>query len=141
MSVRSLRNNNPGNIRIGTNWQGLLPFADQSPDQKAEHDFCVFKSPVWGFRAMTTILLNYQRRDGLKTLRQAISRWAPPEENDTDAYVRAVANVVGVNPDEPLNWCNEEMLTAMVKAIAIHEAGSWIWITQDAQDGVLLALG
>ena len=33
------------------------------------------------------------------TLRQYIQRWAPPIENNTDAYVSSVARTAGVNPD------------------------------------------
>lgn len=32
-----------------------------------------------------------------------ISRWAPPVENHTEAYIRAVAADTGIDPDEPLD--------------------------------------
>ncbi len=32
-----------------------------------------------------------------------ISRWAPPSENHTEAYIRAVAADTGIDPDEPLD--------------------------------------
>ena len=32
-----------------------------------------------------------------------ISRWAPPSENRTEAYIRAVADDTGIDPDEPID--------------------------------------
>jgi len=31
-----------------------------------------------------------------------ISRWAPPAEYDTEAYVKRVSDLTGIDPDEPL---------------------------------------
>lgn len=59
---RGIRNNNPGNIRHSDQWKGLTP---EQPDP----DFCTFSTPEYGIRAMGVILLNYQRKHGLKTIR------------------------------------------------------------------------
>jgi len=114
---RGVRLANPGNIRLGDHWQGL------ARDQK-DPDFCTFTAPFWGLRALAKILLNYQGRSGLKTVRQMIERWAPPVENDTGAYVRAAATAVGVDPDARIDLAgNEQHLIAMVTAIVWHENG------------------
>ena len=47
---RGIRNNNPGNIKLGTNWDGLS-------DEQNDDVFCQFKEPVWGIRALMRILL------------------------------------------------------------------------------------
>ncbi|HEY4356024.1 MAG TPA: hypothetical protein VGN16_09780, partial [Acidobacteriaceae bacterium] len=78
MSIRAVRNNNPGNIVAGDHWQGLMPRSEMSPEQLAETRFAVFASPKWGFRAMGVILLNYEHVHHLRTIAQIIARWAPP---------------------------------------------------------------
>jgi hypothetical protein len=48
-------------------------------------------------------LITYQDKHGLRSIRQIISRWAPPVENNTNAYVRAVAADTGLDADQPLD--------------------------------------
>lgn len=113
-TTRGLRNNNPGNIeRTGTTWKGM------SPDQSGDSRFAVFESPEWGIRAMIRIIRNYMTR-GLYTVRSIINTWAPPSENDTGAYVNAVASSIGVGPDTPLD---DGALPALIAAIIKHENG------------------
>lgn len=87
---RGIRNNNPGNIRWGADWQGL-----KKDGKLQDPSFCVFKSPVWGIRALAKLLKNYQRLYGLNTPRKIINRYAPPNENQTQAYIQSVAHQLG----------------------------------------------
>lgn len=112
--IRGLRNNNPGNIRKGDNWQGM---AGKQPDRS----FITFKSPEWGIRAMGKVLINYEKRYGINTVAGIIDRWAPPVENDTTSYIRAVAASIGVKPDEQINV--RAHLLPLSKAIIHHENG------------------
>lgn len=124
---RGIRNNNPGNIeRNKTPWRGLC--ADQSADTR----FCVFDAPEWGIRAMAKILLTYYTRYGLNTVRGIVSRWAPPSENDTDAYVHAVAARLGVRTDERIDVHQRNVMTALIRAITAHENGTAYADTYDA---------
>ena len=50
---RGIRNKNPGNIKLGTDWDGLA-------DEQSDPVFCVFKEAVWGIRALVKILLTYR---------------------------------------------------------------------------------
>ena len=75
---RGLRNHNPGNIKRGARWLGLMPESDMDDAQAAERTFCVFKAPWWGIRAIAIIIKNYRRKYGLNTIRGIINRWAPP---------------------------------------------------------------
>ena len=136
MTIRAVRNNNPGNIRVGTAWQGLMPRAQMNPDQAAETAFCVFLSPQWGFRAMATIFHTYADRDGVTTLRGAISRWAPPTENNTGAYLQAVCQALSFTPDAPFPFHDEPHLGALLQAVSIHEVGSWAFSEADMMAGV-----
>lgn len=99
MTPRGIRNHNPGNIERGAPWQGLATPEEMTPAQRAETRFCVFRSPKWGIRAIARVLITYQDRHGIRTPRGMIARWAPAAENDTAAYVRAVAGRLGVAHD------------------------------------------
>lgn len=113
--ARGLRNNNPGNIRHGSSrWQGMSP-------TQTDDAFVQFTDPVYGIRALTKLLQNYQARYNLNTVEQIISRYAPPTENITGAYVKSVANAIGVDPRAPINV--RDVMPQMVKAIIRHENG------------------
>ncbi|VVS92185.1 structural protein [Desulfoluna spongiiphila] len=129
-ATRGIRNNNPGNIRHGDDWDGL---AKVQPDPA----FCLFKTPEYGIRAMARVLTNYQRRHGIKTVRGIITRWAPPSENDTAAYVDHVAQVVGVDPDEPL--VVTEVLPRLIPVIIKHENGQMPYSDDQIATGIRMA--
>lgn len=115
---RGIRNNNPGNIRWGDDWRGLVP-----DTQRTDKSFCQFTSPEYGIRAMIIILRNYQRKRGLKTVTDIINRWAPPVENNTLAYINSVANSVGVKPDQVIDVMDSRVMIPLVEAIITHENG------------------
>jgi hypothetical protein len=108
---------NPGNIRRGDPWRGLT--VDQ-PDK----DFCKFSSPVWGFRALALNLLAYQRL-GVRTIKDVITRWAPPSENNTQAYIDAVSQDMRLSPTQLLDLTHYNDAYALCKAITTHEQGSF----------------
>ena len=139
MSIRAVRNNNPGNIRQGIQWQGLMPHAQMTPEQAAEKEFCVFESPVWGFRAMATIFHNYADHDKIATLRAAVGRWAPKNENNTEAYLKDVCGRLGHDPDAPFPFHDPIQLAACIKAFSTHEVGSWAFSDADLHAGVAVS--
>lgn len=111
---RGIRNNNPGNIkRTADVWLG------QSPVQ-TDSTFVQFTHPKYGFRAMTRILRNYQRR-GLVTLDQIISTYAPKSENDTQGYIKALEKRLSIKANQPIDL--NRYLQPLLKAIAIQENG------------------
>lgn len=116
---RGIRNANPGNLDRNpkNKWQGLA--ADQSSDPR----FCVFVSPAYGIRAIARTLISYQDKYDLDTVRKIISRWAPPKENDTEAYVQTVAKACGVHPDEAISTYKYDVLKPLVESIIRHENG------------------
>lgn len=114
---RGLDNNNPGNIRRSkVNYKGEL-----HPSNDAA--FKQFTSIEWGYRAMFILLDVYQRKYGLNTLRGMISRYAPPVENATDAYVHAVSDMTGIYPDEVIDTRDESTMVPMVAAMSRVENG------------------
>ncbi|MCW0974382.1 structural protein [Pantoea sp. JV6] len=116
---RGIRNNNPGNIRWGDEWKGLVP-----QPQHNDKSFCQFISPEYGIRAMIIILRNYQSKYGLKTITGIVKRWAPPNENDTQAYIRSVAQATGTDADKPIDLNDSRKLIPLLQAIIKHENGN-----------------
>lgn len=132
MEPRGIRNNNPGNIRHGdTIWTGQ---AVTQPDPA----FVTFVAPEYGIRAIAKILLTYER-DGLTTIGQVINRWAPPAENDTDAYVEAVCNECAAGANTQVNI--HDMLLPLIKAIIQHENGKQPYPDALINQGIALATG
>ena len=134
---RGIRNNNPGNIRWGDDWKGLVP-----QPQRTDKNFCQFLDIKWGIRALVKVLLNYRKRpgmpgvgdSGIDTVREIISRWAPPNENDTEAYIQSVAKACGVQPNAAIDLTDKTLMLNMVKAIIKHENG-----VQPYTDAILLS--
>ena len=97
MTPRNIRNNNPLNIRRSKDkWQGLAA-------KQNDPSFFKFESMEMGWRAAFVILTKtYYHKYRLFTIRKIINRWAPSVENDTEAYVKRVSDLTGIDPDEPL---------------------------------------
>ena len=130
---RGIRNNNPGNIRHGANWLGL-----NTKGRNIDSAFCVFVAPVYGIRALAKILTNYKRIHGLKTVRQIISRYAPPNENQTTAYIQSVAKQLGVYPDTVIDIEERGVLTVFIKAVIRMENGIQPYSDEIIQQGIEL---
>ncbi|WP_263079244.1 structural protein [Endozoicomonas sp. Mp262] len=128
---RGIRNHNPGNIRHGDKWQGL---AKSQPDKS----FCQFISPEWGVRAMARILINYQKLYGLDTLRKIIYRWAPPTENNSEAYTDHAAEYLCVCPDS--EFFVGDHLHELIKCIIKHENGVQPYSDYLIADGISKAV-
>lgn len=127
---RGIRNNNPGNIRrTSTLWQG---------ESATETDpvFEEFNSPEEGIRAMAIIIKSYRTRYGLQTLQQIISRWAPSNENDTQAYINAVSAYSGIAPDETITDSN---MTDLIAGMIKQENGVQPYTLLQISNGVALA--
>ncbi len=117
--TRGLRNNNPLNIRHSADrWQGARIM-------QTDKDFVQFKDIKWGFRAAWKILdtycLTFKKEGKAYNVRNIIGRWAPPTENDTDAYVRAVVKLSGLGGNEnmprPKHYWNFEEVDKLVRLI------------------------
>lgn len=130
-AVRAVRNANPCNIRVGDPWQGLMPADMMNDEQKAEKEFCVFQAPKWGFRAAARVLISYQDKHQVETIRAAITRWAPPSENDTEAYIAHVVDVAMIGADEPVDFHSYADVLPIVKAMSIRECGKWLFDDKD----------
>lgn len=108
---RGIRNNNPGNlVKTSIAWQGKVPHS-QNTDSRFEQ----FISPEYGIRAMFIDVRNDIRK-GANTVRRLITAYAPPFENNTAAYIAAVAKAIKKAPDDVITSEDyEELVTAIIK--------------------------
>lgn len=126
--------NNPGNIRHSdSRWDG-------ASRNQAHNQFVTFDTPEDGIRALTKTLRTYSNKHGLRTVSGIIGRWAPPEENNTDSYIRSVSSHLGVTSGQPLDLDDERVLTGLAKAITQHENGAVPYTEDQFQSGVRAAL-
>ena len=113
---RGLRNNNPGNIRRNSD-------VFQGEKTSSDREFKQFKSMAYGYRAIFKILSNYYRNYKLDTIRKMIGRWAPENENDTEAYIKAVADYSGIPADDPIDINDREQMIRIVAGMSKVENG------------------
>lgn len=85
--------------------------------------FKQFETMAWGYRAAFKLLYNYQHINGCTMLEDFISRWAPPSENNTRAYIAAVAKETGLSDVSRINTLNGEQMQAIVAAMSRVENG------------------
>ncbi|HAX91039.1 MAG TPA: structural protein P5 [Rhodospirillaceae bacterium] len=130
---RGIRNNNPGNLRRTKDpWQGLAA-------TQTDTAFFVFKSAVYGIRALARTLIKYQDKHGLRTIRQIIGRYAPSTENDTVTYTKAVSEKTGFALDVVLDMHKYEHLNAVVTAIVHYENGKQPYTGAQLDKALVLA--
>ena len=123
--MRGLRNNNPLNIRHSADrWQGAR-------EEQTDKAFVQFKTMAYGYRAAWKTLQTYYERFCHQstpfTVRNIISRWAPPSENDTEAYIRQVLLLSGIGGKEnllpPVNASGYGRLSLLLAAMTCMECG------------------
>ena len=114
-----IRGNNPGNIRYNEadKWQG----ASTPPNIGS---FCAFDSPIMGIRAIARVLITFQDKYACKTVRDFISRYAPPADlNPTEQYIANVCTWGRIEPDQQLNVHKYEDCCPLVEGIIRQEQG------------------
>ncbi len=105
---RSWRNHNPGNIQKGS-------FADANGTIGGDSRFAIFPDESTGREAIVTLLRGASYRD--LTLANAINRYAPPHENNTQGYVAFVADQTELDPGTVLSGWNVTEIRSIANAI------------------------
>ena len=113
---RGIRNNNPLNIRVGNDWQG-----ERKPN--TDGAFEQFTTMQYGYRAAFKLLKAYIEKHHCRTIRFIINRWAPPKENDTNAYLKRVVEISGLNPDAVIAFSQKQTMIDLAYAMTIVENG------------------
>lgn len=142
--TRGERNRNPGNIErsAANKWQGRVSDAEYRRTFEFRENggrFEVFSAVEWGIRALAVLLVNYQDKHGLRTIRGIIDRWAPGHENNTGAYVAHVAKLTGFGPDAVLDLHSYAHMAPLVRAIITHENGRCLYSQAVIDDGLMRA--
>lgn len=106
--ARNWRNNNPGNIEYG-------PFARSMGAVGSDGRFAVFPTLDSGTAAQQHLQFESPSYKNLTVL-QAINKYAPPSENNSTAYAKAVANAAGVTLDTPMSSLSPEQRSAFMAA-------------------------
>ena len=123
--TRPQRNNNPLNIRHSSDsWEGAC-------EEQTDKAFVQFKSLAYGYRAAWKVLESYWKHFHKESLpfnvKNIIGRWAPPTENDTQAYIRTVLKLSGLGGNEnlpqPSRKVDVERLERLVRAMTVVESG------------------
>ena len=147
MTARGIRNNNPGNIDfkplmyLKDKWVGELGLEECDNAR-----FTTFDTPEHGIRALCKVLLTYHRKrratDGsaIDTVQEIIDRWAPPSENNTDAYAQHVRDLLDVETGELIDVDNPATLLTLAESIIQHENGVQPYPRDVIEAGVKLAL-
>lgn len=134
---RGYRNKNPGNIdwNARNKWQGQVGIEQAGSPPR----FAVFETHEHGIRALAALLTTYQDRYNLRTVRGIINRWAPGNENNTDAYVHAVSRKIGVGEGDTLDLKTYAHMRPLVEAIITHELGGNPYEARVIDEGLRLA--
>ena len=123
--TRGQRNNNPLNIRHSADrWQGACK-------EQTDKSFVQFETMAYGYRAAWRTLETYWKRmhaQGVAfNVRNIIGRWAPPTENDTEAYIIGVLKLGSLGGKEkllpPSNASGYGRLSRMIAAMTTIECG------------------
>lgn len=114
-------NNNPLNIRAGkSKWLGQVLPSHLGEGSGVRGPFCVFQSMEYGLRAAFCLLRTYATKYRLNCVKDIITRWAPPSENDTQSYIRHVCVLTGFGGNQRLT---EKDWPRLIKAMARMESG------------------
>ena len=121
MEPRGIRNNNPLNIRKGSNWKGERPV-------QTDKAFEEFQTMQYGIRAGFVILRKYiTGYNGItqkfNTIEKIVRRWAPPTENATQKYIDFVAKDMGISPSRTIAFSNKSLMVDLVYAMIFVECG------------------
>ena len=98
-----------------------------------------------GLKDIDDNLKAYGEKHGIDTLRGVISRWSPPNENDTESLIKQASKRTGLDPDEKIDL-NDPVIRHIIsgpiilqekglKALLGKQQNQQQTITQSSQDG------
>lgn len=125
--IRGIINNNPANIRRGSNWKGLVPFLTNPSNGQIVKDkrFCQFSEMKYGIRALLVVLRTYHYKHKLNTISKVLHRYAPLSENNTYAYIANVCSWISSMYDEQSK--KEPALTGCDTLFYVADSASFCW--------------
>lgn len=124
--------NNPGNLRYIAPPNNFNGQNGQTASGIGKYD-----TLQDGCRAMFLQLAEYVN-DGLTTITQIITKWAPPTENPTAAYIADVSAATHIDPDSQINWISDG--PQIQYAMIVQENGQAIVDQYNFSESDLLSL-
>lgn len=124
-----VRNNNPGNLR---------QWGDMPRDAKG---YAMFPTAEAGLAAAIKNLRAQQQVHGLSTIESIISKWAPPSENDTGAYISDVVKRTGFGAKQRLNLDDAATVAPLISSIIKHEGNGGAYSEDMINKAVAAQLG
>jgi hypothetical protein len=106
---RNWRNNNPGNIEYGA-------FAIKNGAIGSDGRFAIFPTYEAGRKAKENLLFTASGYRGMN-IAQAINRYAPPSENNTNSYIASVTSAIGVSASTLLSDLSADQRKIMLNAM------------------------
>jgi hypothetical protein len=111
---RGITNNNPTNLSYYPSQPNLVG---------TDGTFGQYPTMQDGIAAAQNQLLINQNQHGYTTLSQQLTAWAPPNENNTSAYITAVSQQTGIGPNDPIDMSDPTVAQPVVTAIIQQEVG------------------
>lgn len=105
------RFNNPANLRAAPGYE---------TSNTKSGNFAVFPTLDEGVLASARQLQIYGTR-GINTVSDIAKKWAPPNENDTEEYIRHVVRTTGLGANDRLNLNDPAILAKLISAMAAKE--------------------
>jgi len=112
--TKSWRNNNPGNIRAGD-------FAMSHGAVGQAGGMAVFPDEATGEKARTDLLFGAGSKYKDLSLRDAIYRYAPPSENNSEAYLSQILKATGANQNTRMADLDTKQREALLAQMKQHE--------------------
>jgi hypothetical protein len=91
-------------------------------EEDEDGEFTSFESLPYGVRAGDRTLNTYGLKYGIDTIRDAITRWAPPNENDTEGYIEFVSRETGIPSEAPIDLEDPRTRSKLLSAMARLES-------------------
>ena len=127
--IKSLQRYNPTNIKYDAenDWIGRLPKNGQ---------FENFVDNAHAFSATYKILQTYEKEHFKfqMTVPKMITRWAPPQENDTKSYIRHVLSSTGLSETDIIDTEDLELMRKIIRVMTLHEVGYNSFMSYDEWD-------
>jgi len=109
---RNWRNNNPGNLEYGK-------FTKDNGAIGTDGRFAIFSSMSDGYKAQVKLLSGKKYKN--KTLSQAIKRYAPHFENNTNRYISFLSKKLHISRHKKLKHLSYNKKINLVKLMAKYE--------------------
>ena len=110
------KNLNPGNIRP----------AGFFGETGANKGYATYASPEFGLRSIAMLSDKYAKDYGIGTVNDFIEKYAPKSDDNVNnkAYAKMVADSLGVDPDEQVDFTDDNVKRAIIPAITKFEGYS-----------------